>query len=305
MGRKRPASEIRGNPELSDHLESDCEENREHQSDEDVEDTMPAIDKVKKTPGEDRSKEKKKSSKPLKALSREKLEEYNERLAKRGVVYISRVPPNMRPNKVKMLLEQHGVISRVYLVEEDASSRRTRKKMGGNSGKRYTEGWVEFEDKKIAKAVAASLNTRPIGGKKGDYFRDDLWNLKYLKNFKWDHLTEKVAYERRVREQKLRLETMQLKRVNAAFLEKVEKGKAYKAMDERKKRKREESGSGEPASESLQETGAQKGLGGTIGSGLHRKFRQLQPVKDVGGGRVDDDMLKSVFARLDKRFKDI
>lgn len=41
----------------------------------------------------------------------------------------------------------------VYLVEEDQANRRARKKAGGNSGKRYTEGWVEFEDKKIARGV--------------------------------------------------------------------------------------------------------------------------------------------------------
>lgn len=41
--------------------------------------------------------------------------------------------------------------SQVYLVEEDQANRRARKKAGGNSGKRYTEGWIEFEDKKIAR----------------------------------------------------------------------------------------------------------------------------------------------------------
>jgi ESF2/ABP1 family protein len=43
-----------------------------------------------------------------------------------------------------------------------------------------------------------------IGGKKRSFYHDDMWNLKYLKGFKWDHLTEKFAYERRVREAKLR-----------------------------------------------------------------------------------------------------
>lgn len=62
------------------------------------------------------------------------------------------------------------------------------------------------------KAIAESLNNTLIGGKKRNYYHDDIWNLKYLRKFKWDHLTEKVAYERRVRSQKLRLETMQAKR---------------------------------------------------------------------------------------------
>lgn len=61
-------------------------------------------------------------------------------------------------------------------------------------------------------AVAESLNNTLIGGRKRNYYHDDMWNLKYLSKFKWDHLTEKVAYERRVRSQKLRLETMQAKR---------------------------------------------------------------------------------------------
>lgn len=64
----------------------------------------------------------------------------------------------------------------------------------------------------VATAAAESLNNTIIGGKKRNYYHDDIWNLKYLRKFKWDHLTEKVAYERRVRAQKLRLETMQAKR---------------------------------------------------------------------------------------------
>jgi ESF2/ABP1 family protein len=45
-------------------------------------------------------------------------------------------------------------------------------------------GWIEFADKKVAKRVAKSLNNTPMGGKKSDYYHDDIWNLKYLKNFK-------------------------------------------------------------------------------------------------------------------------
>ncbi len=46
-------------------------------------------------------------------------------------------------------------------------------------------GWIEFADKKVAKRVAESLNNTPIGGKKGDFYHDDIWNLKYLKGFKY------------------------------------------------------------------------------------------------------------------------
>lgn len=55
------------------------------------------------------------------------------------------------------------------------------------------EGWVEFLDKKVAKLVAESINNTPIGGPKKFPFREDLWNVKYLKDFKWHNLHEKIG----------------------------------------------------------------------------------------------------------------
>ncbi len=46
----------------------------------------------------------------------------------------------------------------------------------------------------VFQAVARGLNNTQIGGKKRDFYREDIWNLKYLKGFKWDHLTEKVNH---------------------------------------------------------------------------------------------------------------
>ena len=57
----------------------------------------------------------------------------------------------------------------------------------------YTEGWVEFTDKKVARSVAAMLNAQPIGGKKGTRWRDDVWTMKYLPKFKWHMLTEQIG----------------------------------------------------------------------------------------------------------------
>ena len=45
----------------------------------------------------------------------------------------------------------------------DPAVRRKRLKNRGNRGKRYTEGWIEFAHKKIAKQVAAAFNCTPIG----------------------------------------------------------------------------------------------------------------------------------------------
>jgi ESF2/ABP1 family protein len=159
----------------------------------------------------------------------------SKRKSKKGVVYMSRVPPFMKPEKVRHLLSQYGDVERIYLVEEDKTHRKKRLNAGGNRKVNYTEGWIEFSRKKVAKRVAAALNTRKIGGKKGNFYFDDLWNLKYLKGFQWNHLTEKIAYENRIRDQKLRLEIAQAARENAAFLERVEQSKQIEKMEERKK----------------------------------------------------------------------
>jgi ESF2/ABP1 family protein len=73
-------------------------------------------------------------------------------------------------------------------------------------------------------------------------FEGDLWNVKYLNKFKWSHLTEKVAYERRVREQKLRIEMMHARRENAAYVQMVETGKKLDKIEERKRKRGEKDG---------------------------------------------------------------
>jgi ESF2/ABP1 family protein len=182
-----------------------------------------------------------KKKKKVHRLSLTKTEDFNQKLKRRGVVYVARVPPRMTPTRIRALLEEHAVITRVYLAEEDPAVRKRRKKqLGGSGSKRYTEGWVEFEDKKLAKHVAANLNTTPITNRKRSPHHGDLWALKYLPKFQWSHLTEKVAYERRVREQKLRLETMQARRETAAYRELVETGKKLDKIEERRKRRRRE-----------------------------------------------------------------
>jgi hypothetical protein len=61
------------------------------------------------------SNEDKKSSK---GLLRKEAELYKEKLEKRGVIYMSRVPPFMKPNKARNMFEQYGEVTRLYLAEE-------------------------------------------------------------------------------------------------------------------------------------------------------------------------------------------
>lgn len=84
-----------------------------------------------------------------------------------------------------------GVSKSLFPLDPVVRQRRVRFK--GNKKKNFTEGWVEFHDKRVAKTVALMLNSTPIGGKKRSYYHDDLWNIKYLPKFRWTHLTEKIG----------------------------------------------------------------------------------------------------------------
>merc|ERR1711973_876330 len=86
-------------------------------------------------------------------------------------------------------------------------------------------GWIEFKSKKIAKNVAESLNSYPVGGKRRSKAHDQTWNIKYLPRFKWVHLSERLAYEAAVRQQRLRTEISQVKREAEHFKSSVESGK--------------------------------------------------------------------------------
>lgn len=109
------------------------------------------------------SKKKKKAFK----LSLTETANFNEKLHQRGVLFIARIPPKLTPTKIKSLLSEFGEVTRVYLVEEDASVRkRRRKELGRSGGKRYLEGWIEMASKKKAKHLASALNNTPISNQK-------------------------------------------------------------------------------------------------------------------------------------------
>jgi ESF2/ABP1 family protein len=175
-------------------------------------------------------------------LSMKTTEDFNEKLKQRGVIYVARIPPRMTPTKLKTILSDFGEVTRVFCQEEDAAARKRRRKLSGNGSKRYTEGWVEYASKKVAKHVAAALHQQSISNYKRSPHYGDLWNLKYLPKFQWSHLTEKVAYERRVREQKLRLETMQAKRETASYKKLLETGKMLDKIEERKRKREQKDG---------------------------------------------------------------
>lgn len=93
-----------------------------------------------------------------------------------------------------------------------------------------------------------------------------------------------TAYERRVREQKLRVEMMQAKKENALFAQLVEKKKELEGMEARKREKRQRDGKG--------------GAEGEEERRVVRRFRQHAPLAGEGSGATairDKCVLKAVF----------
>lgn len=62
------------------------------------------------------------SEKVVNPLTPEDLAKFKAAQEKTGVVYISRIPPGMRPTKVRHLMSQYGEVGRVYLQAEGAET---------------------------------------------------------------------------------------------------------------------------------------------------------------------------------------
>ncbi|KAL3931262.1 MAG: hypothetical protein SGPRY_001194 [Prymnesium sp.] len=152
-----------------------------------------------------------------KTLSKKKGREFQAEMDNRGVIYISRIPP-----------------------PEDTAVRARRLRAGGNKKKSFTEGWVEFANKRRAKRIASTLNSSPMDPQNHrSFYASDLWNVRYLPKFKWHHLTEKVAADARARQEKMRAELSQAKKETSFYLKKVDQAKALDAMEERKRKRSE------------------------------------------------------------------
>ncbi|KAH9825538.1 pre-rrna-processing protein esf2 [Teratosphaeria destructans] len=210
------------------------EENEQERSDEDVDDA--------KLPEQDMPK---KNKAPKSVAAAEKAAK------KSGVLYISRVPPFMKPQTLRHYLQSHAPkhgLGRIFLTPEDPTQRTSRLKQGGNKKKSYTDGWVEFVSKKEAKAAAGFLNGEIMGGKKGSFYYDDIWSVRYLRGFKWRDLTDQIANENAEREARMREEIRRTRKENKAFLEDVERGKMLAGIERKGKGKVRDGGAEAQAS---------------------------------------------------------
>ncbi len=115
--------------------------------------------------------------------------------------------------------------------------------------------------------------------------------LKYLPKFKWDHLTEEIAYEKAVREQRLAAELAAAKRERDFYLSRVDRAKAEESMAQRaaKKAATTADGSGEGTGAGVQQQEGQEAgaaataegvAGGKKGRAVKRHYGQRRPKAD-------------------------
>ncbi|KAG8549927.1 hypothetical protein GDO81_018806 [Engystomops pustulosus] len=147
-----------------------------------------------------------------------------------GIIYLGHIPPRLRPRNVRTMLSVYGEVGRIFLQPEKHFVKKRKKKAGARS-RDFTEGWVEFRDKRVAKRVAASLNRTQMGNRKKSRFFEDLWCMKYLHRFEWSHLHERLAIERQVRRQRMRAEVSQVKKETDFYVRNVERSKKFDKHD--------------------------------------------------------------------------
>lgn len=181
-------------------------------------------------------------TKKVKKLTPKQLEREEKKIKKTGVVYLSSLPPYMKPQKLRQIMSRFGEIGRIFLKPEDPKVYKSRIKTGGNKKKKFDEGWVEFINKNEAKLAANTLNGNILGGKKRSFYHDDVMNVKYLKGFKWFDLTNALNREIEVHESKKQAELSQAHKLNKAYIKNVETSKTINRVKESKKRKAQDDG---------------------------------------------------------------
>ena len=79
------------------------------------------------------------------------------------------------------------------------------------------------------------LNGQIVGGKKSGFFHDMIWNIKYLKGFKWGDLMEKLTLEKRLRADRLRVQFAKNRKADEQYLENVSRAEKKEMIEKKRK----------------------------------------------------------------------
>ncbi|TMW47370.1 hypothetical protein DOY81_007543 [Sarcophaga bullata] len=156
---------------------------------------------------------------------------------KKGIIYISNIPKHMNVTRIREILGEFGKIGRVYLQPEKLPGGDDKKKKKRKPfARHFTEGWVEFESKRVAKQIVPLLNNKQISTRKKSQFYDYLWSMKYLPRFKWCHLTERMNYEQAVHKQRLMTEVSQARKETTFFQNNLDKSEFIRKKEKNKQK---------------------------------------------------------------------
>ncbi|KAJ9144331.1 Pre-rRNA-processing protein ESF2 [Coniochaeta hoffmannii] len=298
----RSAKRRRVGDDSDDEAQSDADYDSADEGSDDPKDGAQGDGDQQRDGAQDKNKKETKESKKRaelpnvsKPLTKKNLVATEAAIKKSGVVYLSRIPPFMKPQKLRSLLEPYGKINRIFLSPEDPAAHTRRVKSGGNKKRSFVDGWVEFVNKKEAKAVCELLNAQTIGGKKGSYYRDDIWNLLYLKGFKWHNLTEQIAAENAERTSRMRAEISKTTKENKEFVRNVERAKMLDGIEAKNaaKKERREQGKGNAEEEAQAEKGADK-----PGKERKRTFAQIPLAKKKSASETQPDQVQRVLSSI-------
>lgn len=185
----------------------------------------------------------------------------------RGVVFLSRLPIGMKPSQLKQYMMEYGKVQRMWCVPIDKSGKKA-------TGRMPMEAWIEFKTRKRARRVAEALNCSPVGRGR---FKEELWNIRYLKGFTWQDLMGQQLHHKKLRDQRLRQRVDHAKKSINFYLNQKEK----QDNEERKSKKRKNV---EEAPEVPTEETAKRTFSQTVQSKAPEELQTL-----------DDDFLASLL----------
>uniref|UniRef100_W5NBB0 Activator of basal transcription 1 n=1 Tax=Lepisosteus oculatus TaxID=7918 RepID=W5NBB0_LEPOC len=140
-----------------------------------------------------------------------------------GVLYLGHIPPRLRPRHVRNMLSVYGEIGRIFLQPEGEDRHpAVAPELTQEAVARATVGWHCGPDVTDSPPVSRTLTPPRLP--------------QYLHRFQWCHLSERLAYEQTVRQQRLRVEISQAKKETNFYLANVERSHSLEKLKKRKKK---------------------------------------------------------------------
>lgn len=147
----------------------------------------------------------------------------NAPIAKRGVIFFSSLPTDMRPTEIRNIFSQFGEIFRQKFVPKQTGAEQQttsyiagqaitlKKRSGGkisssgsskhSQGVQFSHGWLEFLNEKQARQAAASMHGTTVAVKHRRRCSGEVWACKFLPDFQWGDLSTEVEGRRRQTQQ--------------------------------------------------------------------------------------------------------